>query len=256
MNFRPCAVVPTYENPLTIGKVVRALAEKDLDVIVVDDGSSAQGRRAVAALLDVPRVHCLYRESNGGKGKAAVDGFAHARSLGFSHALLMDADGQHCIDDVQEFLEKSRTHPTALVAGEPVFDESVPKARLIGRKISVFWCAIETGGLRINDPLCGYRVYPLDSWAKLGALGARMDFDPEIAVRLCWRGVPIINLRTKVIYPKAEDGGVSHFRMFRDNVRISWMHTRLVTMALLLLLTFPLRRLFSRRESSSEPVAR
>lgn len=248
--FRPCAVVPTYDNPLTVGKVVHSLVERDVDVIVVDDGSGPEGRGAVEALTGVERVHCLFRDTNGGKGRAVLDGFALARSLGFSHALQMDADGQHSIDDVQKFLDAARAQPTALVLGQPVFDESVPRARLIGRKISVFWCAIETGSLEIKDPLCGYRVYPLAPCAKLDAVGSRMDFDPEIAVRLHWRGVPIVRVQTKVTYPKAEDGGVSHFRMFRDNVLISWMHTRLVTIALVLLVTAPLRRFLSRNAAS------
>jgi hypothetical protein len=31
-----------------------------------------------------------------------------------------------------------------------------------------------------------------------------------------------------VRYLRAEEGGVSHFRYFRDNVLLTWMHVRLV----------------------------
>jgi hypothetical protein len=172
-----------------------------------------------------------------------LDGFEKARSLGFTHALQMDADGQHAAEDIPRFLEASRRAPDAVILGDPIFDSSVPKGRLHGRKISVFWCMVETLGRKIKDPLCGYRVYPLAQCAQLGPVGARMDFDPEIAVRLVWAKVPVLNLPTKVRYLRAEDGGVSHFDMLRDNVRISWMHTRLVCAGIARILSWPLRRL-------------
>src|SRR5262249_59137376 len=40
-----------------------------------------------------------------------------------------------------------------------------------------------------------------------------------------WEGLPIINVPTWVTYPR---DGVSHFRLWRDNLRISGTHTRLV----------------------------
>jgi len=55
----------------------------------------------------------------------------------------------------------------------------------------------------------------------------RFDFDPEAAVRLCWQGVPVINRPAPVRYFRREEGGVSHFRYVRDNLLLTWMHTRL-----------------------------
>jgi len=69
-----------------------------------------------------------------------------------------------------------------------------------------------------------------------------MDFDIEVLVRLAWERVPIVNLPVAVRYLSAAEGGVSHFRMLRDNLRISWLHTRLTTLAILRALTFPFRR--------------
>ena len=112
--------------------------------------------------------------------------------------------------------------------GAPVFDDTVPKSRLKARQITIFWTNLETGGKVIEDPMCGFRVYPLKAALAAGASGDRMDFDPEIAVRMVWDRVPVVNLPTKVRYLSAEEGGVSHFKMFRDNALISWMHTRLV----------------------------
>lgn len=237
-----CAVVPTYQNPLTVEAVVAELLEQGLQVIVVDDGSDPPGQQAAGRCALLPGVFHVRREQNGGKGRAVVDGFARARALGFTHALQVDADGQHCLSDVGRFVKAAEDNPNALILGQPLFDASVPKGRLHGRKISVFWCRIETLSRKIEDPLCGFRVYPLQPCAALGPVGNRMDFDPEIAVRLVWAGVPTVNLKTKVRYLSPEEGGVSHFHMLRDNVRISWMHTRLVTWGIILALTWPFRR--------------
>lgn len=239
-----CAIVPTYNNPITVERVVQKLLSQGLDVVLVDDGSSEAGAAAAARAGSQEGVHLLRREKNGGKGAAVQDGFSWALKLGFTHGLQVDADGQHDLDDVPRLLSAARKNPEALILGYPLFDESAPKGRLIGRKISIFWCNLETWGKKIVDPLCGFRVYPLVACEKLGPLGKRMDFDAEIAVRLVWEGVPVINLPTKVRYLTPEEGGVSSFDMVRDNVRISWMHTRLITRGILRLLRTFLGRIF------------
>lgn len=241
-----CAIVPTYNNPITVERVVDKLLSQGLDVVLVDDGSNEPGRAAARSAGARPGVHLLRREKNGGKGAAVQDGFSWALKLGYTHGLQVDADGQHDLEDVPRFVATARENPAAVVLGYPIFDESAPRGRLIGRKISIFWCNLETFGKKIVDPLCGFRVYPLLACEKLGPLGKRMDFDAEIAVRLIWDGVQAINLPTKVIYLTPEEGGVSSFDMLRDNIRISWMHTRLITRGLFRLLRSTLRNFFAK----------
>ena len=239
MTFLPCILVPTFDNPETIRRVVTDARRHLTDVIVVDDGSAEAGAAAARALAEEKLAHLHRRDANGGKGAAVKDGFRVARSLGFSHALQVDADGQHVLDDIPRFLEAARARPDALVLGAPAFDASAPRGRLVGRQITRFWTNVETGGRVIQDPMCGFRVYPLDAAIAAGARGDAMDFDPEVAVRLVWRGTPVVNLPTRVRYIPKEEGGVSHFRLFRDNVLISWMHTRLFFGALFRLWRFP-----------------
>lgn len=239
--FSPCVVIPTYDNTTTIAQVVGAVREKIADVIVIDDGSGAPGREAVAGLGRSKLAHVVHRDTNGGKGAAVKTGFEVARSLGYSHVLQVDADGQHDLGDLEQFLESARKNPRSLVLGYPLFDESAPRGRVIGRQLTRFFTTLETGGSAITDPMCGFRVYPLDAALKASrGTGNRMDFDIEIAVRMVWDGVAMLNLPTKVRYFK---GGVSHFHMFNDNARITWMHTRLVVGAILRLLSWPLRKL-------------
>lgn len=229
--FRACAVVPTYDNPRTIAGVVERLREvlPEVPVLVVDDGSHEAGREAVAALAERGLAHVVRRPVNGGKGAAVKDGLREAARLAFTHALQVDADGQHDLDDAPHLLAAARRAPHALVLGTPRFDASAPRARLAARQLTVFWTRIETDGTPvIADPQCGFRVYPVGAALAADARGDRMDFDIEIAVRMVWNGCPVINVPTHVRYLRAEDGGVSHFRVVRDNLAISLMHSRLV----------------------------
>jgi len=241
-SFRPCVLIPTYDNPLTIREVVEGVRKYVTDVIVIDDGSGPEGRDAVASLARDALARVVRRERNGGKGAAVKHGFEVAREMGYTHALQVDADGQHALDDIPRFLEHAAVSLDALVLGAPVFDGSAPRNRMIGRRITRFWTRFEVGGPVIEDPMCGFRVYPLDAAAATRSRGNRMDFDIEIAVRMAWRGVPIVNLPTRVRYASARAGGVSHFRLVGDNVRISWLHTRLVVQAIFVRLLGPIRR--------------
>lgn len=229
-TFRCCAIVPTYDNPDTLRGVVVALRAHVPDVIVVDDGSGEAGRRACEALSGEGLARVVRRDRNGGKGAAVKTGFDAALAAGFTHALQVDADGQHDIGRATAFIEAAREAPTSAVIGYPVYDGTAPKGRLAARRITTFWVDLEVGGRGIiEDAMVGFRVYPLRAARALDVRSDRMDFDVEIAVRLAWSGVPIVNLPVGVRYLTAEEGGRSHFQPFRDNVRISLLHCRLCT---------------------------
>ncbi|MEM9194029.1 MAG: glycosyltransferase family 2 protein, partial [Myxococcota bacterium] len=163
MSFRLAAVIPTYNNPATIRRVVEAVRAYVPDVIVVNDGSAEPGRTAVEALGADGLAHAVHRETNGGKGAAVKTGLEAAKELGFTHALQVDADGQHALDDVPAFVSIAEESPRSLVLGAPRFDDTAPAARKIGRKITLFWTHLETGGHVIEDPMCGFRIYPVDA---------------------------------------------------------------------------------------------
>ncbi len=223
-----CVVVPTYDNPATIRGVVEQVRPYIADVIVVNDGSGSEGRAACERLVADGLADVVHRSENGGKGAAVKDGLLRAKARGFTHALQIDADGQHTIEDIPRLLEEVYREPRALVLAAPRFDASAPKARLWARQITIFWTNLETRPGLIEDPMCGFRIYPVDEALAAAVQADHMDFDPEVAVRLAWAGLPIVNVPTQVRYVSQADGGVSHFRLFKDNVLISWMHTRLV----------------------------
>jgi len=220
------AVIPVYNHGATVGAVVRAIRAHGLPVLLVDDGSEP-GCAAVLDSLVAPDVHLHRLAVNQGKGGAVMTGLRAAQTLGWSHALQIDADGQHDTADIPKFAAAAAVHPGHFICGCPIYDASVPKARFYGRYATHVWVWINTLSTAIRDSMCGFRVYPLGAVVPLidsVEIGRRMDFDVEVAVRLVWRGVPVINQPTRVSYPS---DGVSHFRALQDNLLISWMHTRL-----------------------------
>ena len=222
-------VVPVFNHGVGATDLAHKLAPFGLHTFMVDDGSDAATRGALHDLADRHDwIQILSHRENLGKGAAVLTGLHAAQGLGYSHAVQIDSDGQHNPDDIPRFLALAEADPKAVIAGRPKFDASVPKGRLIARHITHVWVWIETLSFSIQDSMCGFRVYPLEPVVALAArvrLGRRMDFDPEILVRLHWEGLSILSLTTRVTYPA---GGQSHFRLWHDNVLISWMHTRLV----------------------------
>jgi glycosyltransferase involved in cell wall biosynthesis len=223
-----CIVIPYHNHPGAIGGVVAALKPLGLPCRIVDDGSDGPSQAAVASIVAREDWITLQRlPVNQGKGGAVMAGCDAALALGFTHALQIDADGQHDAADVPKLLELSRRQPWSVITGQSVYDESVPRSRLYGRYLTHVWVWINTLSFGIRDSMCGLRVYPLAATCAIwrnAVVGRRMDFDVEILVRLSWSGADIINVPTRVTYPA---DGVSHFNVFRDNVLISAMHTRM-----------------------------
>lgn len=224
----PCFLIPVYNHHKVLGQILSALEPFGLPCILVDDGSDDECRDEIVRLAgQYDWVESFRLQENGGKGKAVVTGFELAEKKGFTHALQLDADGQHNLEDVPLFLSESAAYPDAMILGQARYDNSVPASRLYGRYITHFWVWVETWNLAIRDSMCGFRVYPLATSAVVGrhpSLGMRMDFDIEIVVRLSWMGVPVKMIPTLVRYPQ---DGVSHFDVLHDNVRISRTHASL-----------------------------
>ncbi len=225
-------IIPSYNPGEVVFETLRASRAMWCPVWVVSDGSTdgttARLRELAAGdaglrVLDLPH--------NQGKGAALLHALLEARAAGFSHALTMDADGQHPAPMIGSFMQASAARPDAMILGRPVFDASAPMLRVRGRRISNAWANLETLGAGIGDSLYGFRVYPIrelvavmqgQRWMR------RFDFDPEAVVRLAWRGVVPINVDAPVKYLNPSEGGVSHFRYGRDNLLLSWMHFRLM----------------------------
>jgi glycosyltransferase involved in cell wall biosynthesis len=240
-------LIPSYNPGSRLDATVRAALESWSPVWVVIDGSTDDSSARLATLSAVePALEVMAFAENRGKGAAVLAGLLRAAAAGYTHALTMDSDGQHPPEGIAELMRVSQANPAAMVLGCPVFDASAPRLRVRGRKISNWWVNVETLWAGIGDSLYGFRVYPIapliavmrrQPWMR------RFDFDAEAVVRLSWRGVPVMNVASPVRYFRADEGGVSHFNYWRDNVLLTWMHARLFAEFLLRLPLLVARRL-------------
>ncbi len=228
LAFSPCVLIPCYNHGAMMPRVLARLQPFGLPCIVVDDGSDSSTRQQLERLAaETANLTLIRLPQNAGKGAAVIRGLQAAAQAGFSHAVQVDADGQHAIEDIPQLLALAQAHPEALISGQPIYDDSIPRSRLYGRWITHVWVWIETLSLQLKDSMCGFRVYPVTPTLQLAqrvSLGQRMDFDTEVMVRLYWQGNTSYFVPTRVTYPP---DGLSHFDAIKDNCRISLMHTRL-----------------------------
>lgn len=227
MSFQALVLLPSYNSGSLLAETVREALARWKVVWVILDGSSDGSGTALEKMDDV-RVITL--PQNGGKGAAVEQGMRTAASEGFTHALVMDADGQHDGASIVPFLAVAAAHPSALIAGVPVFGADAPLERVRGRLVGNSMAAVECRGRGAQDALFGFRVYPIAPALKVfeaTGTGRAFDFDTVLAVKLAWAGLPVINLPTPVRYPKVQQGGVTHFRYLRDNLLLARVHFQL-----------------------------
>ncbi|MEM6999510.1 MAG: glycosyltransferase family 2 protein [Pseudomonadota bacterium] len=233
MSDRYCLVVPHYRHEEPLAAILPQLVELVSHVFIVDDHSGEASLGVLrAAAAPHAQVQLLARPHNGGKGAAMISGLRAAHAAGFSHALSIDADGQHRLQDLPALQRLSVRHPDALITGSPRFGADIPASRLHGRKLTNGLVKLETGARDFPDAMCGFRAYPLQQVLPLlDTIGyrTRMEFDVEILVRAHWAGLAVLDMPTPVSYPL---DGRSHFNLMGDNVRLTAMHTLLLFGAL------------------------
>lgn len=225
--YRPCVVIPVYNHPQVIDKVVYDIIGMGYPCIVVDDGSDDVCRSVLRKLAEADdNIHLIRLEANQGKGIAVCTGLRFASNNGFSHALQVDADGQHNLKDIPHFFALSHEHKDSVITGSRISD-TIPASRRYGRALTDILVWLHTLSLQVDDSMCGFRVYPLKQTTALLDrinIGKRMDFDTDILVRLYWSGIRVQQVSTRVVYAKDI---VSHFNMLADNIRMTIMHIRL-----------------------------
>ena len=227
--FRIVTIIPTFNNPKTLRSVVEGVKRYCSEIIVVDDGSDEEGLAVARALTG---VLLLSHKKNRGKGPALETGLKKAIDLGFTHALTIDADGQHFPEDIVKLTEAAEKGPNVLWIGSRELGcENMPGKNTFANKFSNFWFRAETG-IKLNDTQSGFRVYPLADIAGMNIFSGRYEWELEVMVRVAWKDIPVKNIPIQVYYPPMGER-VSHFKPFRDFARISALNTFLVFISLL-----------------------
>ena len=225
-------VIPHYNHTATVFQVAAGARKHLDDVRVVDDGSSELPDDFATRLADLG-VALIRHERNLGKGAALLTAAHALHADGVTHMIVIDADGQHDPEDLPRFVSEIEKHPDSVVVGCRDFEHAanVPGASRFGRSFSNFWCRLETG-VKCADTQSGYRAYPVAGLNALRLRCRRYNFEIEVLVKLLWAGYALREVPIPVFY--AEPGKrISHFDPWRDNLRLSLLHTCLVTRQLL-----------------------
>lgn len=224
---RTCVLIPCYNNAASLAAVIRDVSLYTHEIIVVNDGSTDH---TLDVLAGFPHIKIVTYERNRGKGWALRQGFACAIADGYTHAITMDADGQHYASDLPVMLDQVRQHPNAIVIGARNMNtDNVPGKSNFGNRFSNFWFWLYTG-IKSPDTQSGYRLYPLKAMEGTRFFTTKYEFEVEVLVRSAWKEVEVLFVPVKVYYPPQEER-VSHFRPFRDFSRISVLNTVLFFVA-------------------------
>ena len=217
--MKPCVIIPCYNHVATVATVARD-AQALCPVLVVDDGSTLP-------LPALPGCTAIRLEFNRGKAAALSAGFRRAWELGFTHAITMDADGQHFASDLPLFLTAQTKQPGALVVGvRDLFAAGCPAHRRRSNAVSTFWYRVETG-VRLGDTQCGFRGYPLALTKRLRVRSSRYAYELEFLVRAAWAGTAIVPVSVRCSY-EPDQLRQSHFRPLGDLAHITLMNFGLV----------------------------
>ena len=220
-------IIPCYKHAHTLKQVLTNLAPLNYLMVVVDDGNDLEQKAIIKSTVkEFENAVLLLHATNLGKGAAIADGIAYLKEHHYSHAIQIDADMQHNLNDLNKFISLSEQYPKDIISGAPLYDDKASKGRVN------FFVALECCTLSIKDAMIGFRVYPVEPIFKIlkkHHVAMRMGFDIEILVWAYWSGCKTRFIETKVTYP---EGGISNFKA-KDNLKISLMHTKLCTIALL-----------------------
>ncbi|MBL9141119.1 MAG: glycosyltransferase family 2 protein, partial [Phycisphaerae bacterium] len=217
--FRVVAIVPLYNHAESVVDVLKAIHAQGLEAIVVDDGSTDGGDGEVSRwMLDAGSGgHLIRTARNRGKAAALLTAFRAARDLGATHAITVDADGQHDCTRIPEFIRAAQSAPIGrvLVLGNrrPI-PTSYPLARLTGRMLSGLAIRSACGAV-VGDAACGMRLYSLDAALEVRCLGGRYAWEEEMIIRSAWSGTQLAQVEIPVIY-HAAGSTRSHYRFGRD----------------------------------------
>lgn len=223
-----CVIIPTYNNDKTLKRVIDGVLQYTTHIIIVNDGCTDS---TPEILKKYPQTTQIHFKQNKGKGVGLRTAFKKAYDLGYDYAITIDSDGQHYPDDIPVFITALEKNGHSLLIGSRNMDQDgIPKGSSFGNKFSNFWYWAETG-IKLTDTQSGYRLYPLKEMNTIPFKTTKFEFEIENIVKASWHGVLVKNVPVKVLYDMEER--VTHFRPYKDFLRITVLNTWLVIVALL-----------------------
>ena len=175
-QLRCCVILPTYNNELTLCRVIDGVLNYTNNIIVINDGSTDN---TSLLLENYPNIEIIHKPKNTGKGSTLKMGFQRSTSLGFEYAITLDTDGQHYPDDIPNFvnsLYESLNKNILIIGDRNMNNADVFAQSAKGNRVSTFWMYTTTG-LRLNDSQSGFRLYPVKEMHTIRFLNSTKKFE-------------------------------------------------------------------------------
>lgn len=249
-NFTPIVVIPTFNHGSTVVQIAQRCRDLGLPVIIVNDGSTDNTTNRLTTLTEAESadLQILTHPRNRGKAAAIATGAEHAATLGASHVITIDADGQLDPEDIPKLIEHSRQQPEALILGRrPDTIPNRPARCSVGRRAASLALLAQTG-TRLSDTQCGLRIYPIGVLLNIRCHASRYAYEAEIIARAIWAGVMAIEVPVGCRYFE-ESQRISHWKPWQDSIRQAGVHLRLVAESLI-----PTRRVQQSEKGTDQPL--
>jgi len=215
------ALIPAYNPTPQFVEMVRELTKSNFaEIIVVNDGSIENCMPLFQAVAEMEKVTLIRHAVNLGKGAALKTGlnYIYCHSAEYSGAVVIDADGQHLVEDALQVAAQSQDNPESLVLGVRSFDGNVPLRSQIGNRLTRFFFRFLTG-MYLIDTQTGLRGIPrilIPTLLRISANGYEFELDMLLT---CNRfGVRIIQQPIQTIY--LGNNRSSHFNPIVDSMKI------------------------------------
>lgn len=210
-------LIPIYNESKTIRDIIERTLNYDVDIIVVNDGSTDNSVELIKNL----NITLIQNPTNMGKGAALLHGFQKALEKNYDAVITMDADNQHNPADIPRFIELHEKHLDNIIIGARLLNrENAPKERLAANNIADFfisWAASQ----KIKDTQSGFRLYPkklLTLYEEKKLEPQRFAFEAELLIDASNKGFKVSTLPIKSTYP--ENSRPSHLHPVYDVFQI------------------------------------
>ena len=200
-------IIPAYNEAASLTGILYQLKEKDLSVLVIDDGSIDNTYSLAKNKADL----VIKNDKNRGKGMSLNEGISYLiKNKDFDYVLTMDADGQHSPEDIDNFLREAQREECFVVGNRMMNPSGMPKLRIIVNNLMSKLIS-KIAGQRIPDTQCGFRLIKREVLEKIIIKTNKFEIETELIIKAARLGFPIKSIPIKSIYFKGLHSRISPF---------------------------------------------